>query len=65
MNQNEAKQFAFQVVNSTFELVFDSWDRIPGASLVSNYCKKSYQNDPGRTLLELLLVFFMIWFVMI
>lgn len=34
--------------------------RIPGSAVVARYVKSSHQNDPGRTILELILVIFAI-----
>ncbi|KAJ3367514.1 serine palmitoyltransferase component [Kappamyces sp. JEL0680] len=59
---NEAKELAYTVVNQTFNVVGDVYSAIPGGSIVLKYCRESYQNDPGRSLLELLLVCFMVWY---
>ena len=32
--------------------------RIPGSAILGRYIKSSYQDDPGRTLLEVILVLF-------
>lgn len=32
--------------------------KIPGSAVVARYVKSSHQNDPGRTILELILVIF-------
>ncbi|TDL27943.1 serine palmitoyltransferase [Rickenella mellea] len=37
-----------------------SFYKIPGSAVIARYVKSSHQNDPGRTLLELLLVIFAI-----
>jgi len=34
--------------------------RLPGSAVVARYVKSSHQNDPGRTILELILVVFAI-----
>lgn len=34
--------------------------KIPGSAVVARYVKSSHQNDPGRTILELILVIFAI-----
>ena len=34
--------------------------QIPGSAVVARYVKSSHQNDPGRTILELILVIFAI-----
>lgn len=37
-----------------------SWNRVPGSAVVTRYIRSSHQNDPGRTLLEVLLIIFAI-----
>ncbi len=34
--------------------------KIPGSAVVARYVKSSHQNDPGRTLLEVILIIFAI-----
>lgn len=34
--------------------------RLPGSAVVARYVKSSHQNDPGRTILELILIIFAI-----
>ena len=36
------------------------FDKLPGSAVIQRYVKSSHQNDPGRTLLELILVVFAI-----
>lgn len=38
--------------------LYDNIDIIPGSSLIKDYVKRSYQNDPFRVALEALLLFF-------
>lgn len=38
--------------------LYDNIDCIPGSSIVKDYVKRSYQNDPFRVALEALLLFF-------
>ncbi|KAJ7101613.1 serine palmitoyltransferase [Mycena crocata] len=38
-----------------------AFSRIPGSAVVVRYVKSSHQNDPGRTILELILAFFAIY----
>ncbi|KAL6302281.1 serine palmitoyltransferase [Sparassis latifolia] len=42
---------------STLETTFS---KIPGSAVVARYVKSSHQNDPGRTLLEVILIIFAI-----
>jgi serine palmitoyltransferase len=41
----------------TAQIIFD---KLPGSAVIQRYVKSSHQNDPGRTLLELILVVFAI-----
>lgn len=38
----------------------NAFHKVPGSAVVLRYVKSSHQNDPGRTLLELILVVFAI-----
>ncbi|KAG5641098.1 hypothetical protein DXG03_006035 [Asterophora parasitica] len=50
--------FAFLAKSlSTLEFAFN---KLPGSAVIQRYVKSSHQNDPGRTLLELILVIFAI-----
>ena len=42
---------------ATLEATFN---KLPGSAVIQRYVKSSHQNDPGRTLLELILVIFAI-----
>jgi serine palmitoyltransferase len=60
-----AKEIATQLViavNNTFVVAGDLYTKIPGSTILYKYAKSSYQNDPFRLVLELLLVAFMIWY---
>jgi serine palmitoyltransferase len=37
-----------------------TFNRVPGSAVIQRYVKSSHQNDPGRTLLELILIIFAI-----
>jgi len=37
-----------------------TFNKLPGSAVVLRYVKSSHQDDPGRTLLELILVIFVI-----
>ncbi|KAI8824289.1 pyridoxal phosphate-dependent transferase [Fimicolochytrium jonesii] len=49
-------------VNSTIALASNMYSAIPGSRILALYVKSSYQNDPYRTLLEIGLVIFLIWY---
>ncbi|KAF8153294.1 serine palmitoyltransferase [Crassisporium funariophilum] len=46
-------EYALTTANATF-------NKLPGSAVIQRYVKSSHQNDPGRTLLELILVVFAI-----
>jgi hypothetical protein len=37
-----------------------TFNKLPGSAVIQRYVKSSHQNDPGRTILELILVIFAI-----
>ncbi|ORY52863.1 serine palmitoyltransferase [Rhizoclosmatium globosum] len=49
-------------VNTTFTLAYDVYSNVPGAAVVYKYIRDSHQNDPVRTLLELVFVVVMAWY---
>ncbi|KAJ3088446.1 serine palmitoyltransferase component [Quaeritorhiza haematococci] len=60
-----AKEFAYNIViavNTTFSVANSLYSAIPGSNIIYKYIKDSHQNDPFRTLLELGLVVFMLWY---
>ncbi|KAI0316890.1 serine palmitoyltransferase [Amylostereum chailletii] len=46
-------QYSFTQLEATFY-------KLPGSHVVARYVKSSHQNDPGRTVLEILLFFFLV-----
>ncbi|KAK2463332.1 hypothetical protein APHAL10511_004643 [Amanita phalloides] len=42
------------------EIIESSFNRLPGSAVIQRYVRSSHQNDPGRTLLELILIIFAI-----
>ena len=42
---------------TTAQVIFD---KLPGSAVIQRYVKISHQNDPGRTLLEIILIVFAI-----
>lgn len=50
----------FGFLEYTFSTAQTIFDKLPGSAVIQRYVKSSHQNDPGRTLLELILVVFAI-----
>ena len=57
-NPNFAPLFSF--LEYTLTTVQTTFDKLPGSAVIQRYVKSSHQNDPGRTILELILVVFAI-----
>lgn len=53
-----APVFAF--LEYTLTTAQTTFDKLPGSAVIQRYVKSSHQNDPGRTILELILVVFAI-----
>ncbi|KAJ3356550.1 serine palmitoyltransferase component [Entophlyctis luteolus] len=49
-------------VNSTVSLAYDVYSKVPGAAVVYKYVRESHQNDPFRTLVELVFIVVMAWY---
>ncbi|KJA21307.1 hypothetical protein HYPSUDRAFT_203077 [Hypholoma sublateritium FD-334 SS-4] len=50
----------FQFLDHTLTTAQTTFDKLPGSAVIQRYVKSSHQNDPGRTLLELILIIFAI-----
>jgi serine palmitoyltransferase len=50
------------VVSQAYSAAAIVSSKIPGSDLFYRYCVSSYQNDPFRLFLEVLLIIFMIWY---
>ncbi|KAF4613356.1 hypothetical protein D9613_010864 [Agrocybe pediades] len=50
----------FSFLEYTLTTAQTTFDKLPGSAVILRYVKSSHQNDPGRTLLELILVIFAI-----
>jgi serine palmitoyltransferase len=53
-----APVFAF--LEHSLTIAQTTFDKLPGSAVIQRYVKSSHQNDPGRTILELILVIFAI-----
>ncbi|KAJ1565182.1 serine palmitoyltransferase component [Nowakowskiella sp. JEL0078] len=49
-------------INTTYILAGKIYSSVPGASILYKYVRSSYQGDPIRTFLELLLLVFLAWY---
>lgn len=49
-----------ETINESLQSLKDLASRLPGASIAWRYFKASHQDDPFRTFLEILLVFFIV-----
>ena len=50
----------FTALSYSFTTLERNFYKIPGSAVVARYVKSSHQNDPGRTLLEVILIIFAI-----
>ena len=62
MNFEDFQQQAGMLTNSTIYFVAKHAKQIPGSRVLFKYAYHSYQSDPFRLLLELLLIGFMGWY---
>ncbi|KAJ3162630.1 serine palmitoyltransferase component [Geranomyces michiganensis] len=51
-------------VNTTVAVAAQLYTYLPGHRILARYVSASYQNDPYRTLLEVGLIVFMVWYVL-
>ena len=51
---------AFLFLSYVLSVAEQSFSKIPGSAVVVRYVKSSHQNDPGRTILEVILIIYAI-----
>jgi serine palmitoyltransferase len=51
----------FGILTRSLDTLESSFNKLPGSAVFLRYVKSSHQNDPGRSLLELILVVFAFW----
>lgn len=51
----------FTALARSYTTLETTFYKIPGSAVVARYVKSSHQNDPGRTVLEIILVIFVIY----
>ena len=50
----------FTILSQSYTTLETTFFKIPGSAVVARYVKSSHQNDPGRTVLEVILIIFAI-----
>lgn len=50
----------FSFLSYSYASLETNFYKIPGSAVVARYVKSSHQNDPGRTVLEIILILFAI-----
>ena len=55
---NDAMNTTFEYLSYSLETLETGFYKIPGSQVLARYVKSSHQNDPGRTLLEVILLIF-------
>lgn len=51
----------FAILARSLDTLESTFNKLPGSAVFLRYVKSSHQNDPGRTLLELILLVFAFW----
>lgn len=60
MSSTQSLDLLFGFLERSYATVETNFYKIPGSSVVARYVRSSHQNDPGRTLLEVILIVFAI-----
>ncbi|KAI1792788.1 serine palmitoyltransferase [Ganoderma leucocontextum] len=59
-SSSQSLELVFGFLAKSYTSLETNFYRLPGSAVVARYVKSSHQNDPGRTLLEVILVIFAI-----
>lgn len=59
MNDNSLTPL-FSLIDYSLTTIQTTFNKIPGSAVLQRYVKSSHRNDPGRTILELILLLFAI-----
>jgi serine palmitoyltransferase len=51
----------FAILSQSLTTLESGFNKLPGSAVFLRYVKSSHQNDPGRTILELILLIFAFW----
>lgn len=60
MSSSATLEPLFAFLATALNTLESTFNKLPGSAVIQRYVRSSHQNDPGRTLLELLLVVFAI-----
>lgn len=58
MSSQSALDPLFMLISHSLANLQDAFNKVPGSQVITRYVVSSHQNDPGRTILELILVIF-------
>ena len=59
-SSSQSLELLFNFLSRSYTTLETNFFKIPGSAVVARYVKSSHQNDPGRTLLEVILIIFAI-----
>ncbi|KAI0827472.1 serine palmitoyltransferase [Trametes gibbosa] len=57
---SQSLELFFKFLSRSYATIETNFYKLPGSAVVARYVRSSHQNDPGRTLLEVILVIFAI-----
>lgn len=60
MDLQEAQKYVMLYANG----IKDTFNKVPGSAMVARYIRSSYQNDPFRSAMELVLVIFFVVYLL-
>ena len=60
MNNTQSLELLFSFLSRSYTTLETNFYKTPGSAVVARYVKSSHQNDPGRTVLEVILIIFAI-----
>lgn len=60
MDLNDAQAY----VQASMHRLFEAFQRVPGSAVLTRYIQSSYQNDPVRSAIELVLVIFFVRYLL-
>ncbi|RDB17195.1 Serine palmitoyltransferase 1 [Hypsizygus marmoreus] len=58
---SETLEPLFNFLDTSLLTLEDTFNKLPGSAVILRYVRSSHRNDPGRTVLELILLLFAIW----
>lgn len=61
MDSESSSQSVLLFLTYALSVAEDAFNKVPGSAVIVRYVKSSHQNDPGRTILELILFLFAVY----